>query len=93
VDQVRTPTLVLHGAADLRCPVGQAQQWFAALRERGVPTQLVLYPGGSHLFPIDGRPSHRVDYNERIVEWLERHAAARPVTPAATATEVERTRA
>ena len=35
----RTPTLVLHGADDVRCPVGQAEQWHSALRERGVPTR------------------------------------------------------
>jgi len=63
VDQVETPTLVLHGAEDRRCSVGQAQQWFAALRQRDVPTRLVLYPGASHLFILDGRPSHRLDYN------------------------------
>ena len=36
VGQVSTPTLILHGGADDRCPVGQAEQWFTALRERGV---------------------------------------------------------
>ncbi|MGW1364958.1 S9 family peptidase [Streptomyces chartreusis] len=73
VEHVTTPTLILHGAADMRCPVGQAQQWHTALRERGVPARLVLYPGGSHLFPIDGHPSHREDYNRRIVDWVRRH--------------------
>ncbi|MGV9306087.1 S9 family peptidase [Nonomuraea sp. NPDC004354] len=68
---VRAATLVLHGERDDRCPVGQAEQWFAALRERGVPARLVRYPGGSHLFILNGRPSHRLDYNERIVAWLE----------------------
>ncbi|MFF4772592.1 S9 family peptidase [Microtetraspora fusca] len=71
VAQVTTPTLLLHGETDDRCPVGQAEQWFAALREQGVPVRLVRYPGGSHLFILNGRPSHRVDYNERIVEWLQ----------------------
>ncbi|MEV0971190.1 S9 family peptidase [Microtetraspora glauca] len=71
VARVTTPTLILHGEDDDRCPVGQAEQWFAALREQGVPVRLVRYPGGSHLFILNGRPSHRVDYNERIVEWLE----------------------
>ena len=73
IDRVRTPTLVLQGEADTRCPVGQAQQWHTALRERGVPARLVLYPEGSHMFPIDGPPSHRLDYNRRIVAWLEEH--------------------
>jgi CubicO group peptidase (beta-lactamase class C family) len=74
VDKVTTPTLVLHGAADLRCPVGQAEQWYAALRGRGVPTRLVLYPDESHLFILDGAPSHRIDYNRRVAEWVQRYA-------------------
>jgi dipeptidyl aminopeptidase/acylaminoacyl peptidase/CubicO group peptidase (beta-lactamase class C family) len=74
VEHVRTPTLVIQGDADLRCPVGQAQQWYAALREQGVPTRLVLYPGESHLFILDGTPSHRVDFNRRIVDWVEQYA-------------------
>jgi dipeptidyl aminopeptidase/acylaminoacyl peptidase/CubicO group peptidase (beta-lactamase class C family) len=74
VENVQTPTLVIQGANDLRCPVGQAQQWHTALRERGVPSQLVLYPEGSHLFIIDGPPSHRMDFNRRVVEWVERYA-------------------
>ncbi|HJP76162.1 MAG TPA: serine hydrolase, partial [Pseudonocardiaceae bacterium] len=75
---VRTPTLVIQGAEDVRCPVGQAQQWHTALRERGVPTQLVLYPGDSHLFILDGPPSHRIDFNERVRDWVEQHAGDRP---------------
>ncbi|MFI6478224.1 S9 family peptidase [Nonomuraea sp. NPDC050663] len=71
VAKVTTPTLILQGENDDRCPVGQAEQWFAALREQGVPARLVRYPGGSHLFILNGRPSHRFDYNERIVQWLE----------------------
>ncbi|MDF2506923.1 MAG: beta-lactamase/prolyl oligopeptidase [Microbacterium sp.] len=81
VDRVTTPTLILHGAADDRCPVGQAEQWFAALRERDVPTRLVLYPGGSHLFPLSGTPSHRADFSQRIIDWVEQYAppAGKPV--------------
>jgi dipeptidyl aminopeptidase/acylaminoacyl peptidase len=73
VEQVRTPTLVLHGAADDRCPVGQAEQWFTALRTLGREVEMVLYPEGSHLFILTGRPSHRADWNARIVEWVTRH--------------------
>lgn len=72
VSAVHTPTLILHGLADHRCPVNQAEQWFVALRARCVPTELVLYPGESHLFIILGRPSHRVDYAKRLVDWLHR---------------------
>ena len=84
VANVRTPTLILQGAEDLRCPIGQAEQWHTALRERGVPARLVLYPGGSHLFILEGPPSHRIDFNRRVVDWLEEHAnAGRPRIDAA----------
>ena len=74
VARVRTPTLIVHGTADLRCPVDQAKQWHTALRERGVPARLVLYPDASHLFILDGRPSHRFDFNRRVADWVEQYA-------------------
>jgi CubicO group peptidase (beta-lactamase class C family)/poly(3-hydroxybutyrate) depolymerase len=76
VGNVTTPTLVLHGADDVRCPVGQAQQWHYALAEQGVPTRLVLYPGASHIFPLAGLPSHRMDYYRRVVDWVEQYAGS-----------------
>jgi dipeptidyl aminopeptidase/acylaminoacyl peptidase len=76
--QVTTPTLLLHGGADDRCPPGQAEQWFTALRARRVPTRLVLYPGGSHLFILQGRPSHRADYGRRLIDWVCEHTRPRP---------------
>jgi dipeptidyl aminopeptidase/acylaminoacyl peptidase/CubicO group peptidase (beta-lactamase class C family) len=75
VADVSTPTLLLHGDSDLRCPVGQAEQWHVALRELGVDTRLVRYPGASHLFILDGTPSHRIDYNQRVVDWVEQYAS------------------
>jgi dipeptidyl aminopeptidase/acylaminoacyl peptidase/CubicO group peptidase (beta-lactamase class C family) len=77
VGDVRTPTLIYHGAADDRCPVGQAEQWFTALRQNGVPAQLVLYPDESHLFILNGKPSHREDFNRRVVDWVREHAESR----------------
>lgn len=74
VADVRTPTLLVHGADDLRCPLGQAEQWFTALRELEVPTRLVTYPGASHLFILAGTPSHRADWNRRVVDWVEEYA-------------------
>ncbi|WP_327582201.1 S9 family peptidase [Nonomuraea sp. NBC_00507] len=78
VTDVTAPMLLLHGEDDDRCPVGQAEQWFTALRERRVPVELVRYPGASHLFILSGRPSHRYDYNERIIAWLEQWVSGSP---------------
>ncbi|NDL58892.1 serine hydrolase [Phytoactinopolyspora mesophila] len=83
VSQVSTPTLILHGLADDRCPVGQAELWFAALRNRGVPSELVLYPEASHLFILEGRPSHRLDYSQRLVDWVTRHTVKESLMTAA----------
>jgi dipeptidyl aminopeptidase/acylaminoacyl peptidase len=73
VQQVHTPTLLLHGESDQRCPISQSEEWFAALHARGVPAALVRYPGASHGFLTDGAPSQIVDYGERLVEWVRRH--------------------
>ncbi len=73
VERVRTPTLILHGEADDRCPIGQGEEFFAGLVAAGrVPVEFVRYPGGSHPFTSTGRPSHRVDYMRRVVEWVRR---------------------
>lgn len=74
IDEVRTPTLVLHGQEDQRCPLAQAEAWFTRLRENGVATRMVVYPGGAHAFFLTGPVAHRSDFNSRIVEWLEEHA-------------------
>ncbi|MFD5224448.1 S9 family peptidase [Microbacterium sp. NPDC058342] len=71
VGAVTTPTLILHGEADKRCPMDQAERWFVSLRTQGVATEMVVYPGASHLFVVTGRPSHRVDYGRRLVAWLD----------------------
>lgn len=74
VEHVTTPTLILHGEADDRCPIGQGEEFYVGLMAAGkAPAEFVRYPGQSHLFVGTGRPSHRVDYNRRIVEWVERY--------------------
>ena len=37
------------------------------------PVEMVRYPGSSHSFRLSGRPSHRLDYYRRVIEWLERY--------------------
>ena len=32
------------------------------------------YPGGSHLFILNGPPSQRVDWCRRVIEWVEAHS-------------------
>ncbi len=73
VDRVRTPTLVIHSENDLRCPLGQAERYYAALRVAGVHTELVIFPGEDHELSRAGRPRHRVERFEAILDWFSRH--------------------
>ena len=78
VERVMTPTLILHGEADDRCPIGQGEELFIGLLASGkAPAEFVRYPGGSHLFLNTGRPSHRLDVTARVVAWLEKHVTAK----------------
>jgi dipeptidyl aminopeptidase/acylaminoacyl peptidase len=70
---VRTPTLLLHGEDDLRCPISQAEEWLATLLSAGCEAELVRYPGASHSFLSQGAPSLAADYGERLVKWVTRH--------------------
>jgi dipeptidyl aminopeptidase/acylaminoacyl peptidase len=69
VGNVTTPTLVIHSEADWRCPVEQGQRWFTALKTRGVPTELLLFPGEGHELSRSGRPQHRRQRFEHILRW------------------------
>lgn len=64
--------LLLQGEKDERCPLGQSEELFAGLvRCAKAPAKMVVYPGGSHSLASSGKPSHRLDYHARIVDWLE----------------------
>ncbi len=72
-DRVTAPTLLLHGEEDVRAPISQSEELFAALRRRRVPTELVRFPGCSHLFLRTGPPALRRAYVQRTIEWLRRY--------------------
>ena len=69
---VATPTLLLQGEEDRRCPLGQSEEIFANLiRCSKAPVRMVVYPGGSHQLAGSGKPSHRVDYHRRLAGWVQ----------------------
>lgn len=71
--RTRTPTLIFHGEADLRCPIGQSEQMFVALNKAGCEVEYARYPGGSHMFFVFGPPEHRVDFLARTLRWFSDH--------------------
>lgn len=45
---VKTPTLFIHGEADRRVPIEEAEQMYTALKKRKIPTKFIRYPGNFH---------------------------------------------
>lgn len=73
-DEITTPVLLLHGNEDRRCPPAQSARLAERIAAAGrSAVELVRYEGADHLFYSGGRPSQRLDFNRRVVEWLERH--------------------
>jgi len=71
--RAKTPTLITAGLQDRCTPPGQAEEFFAALQEAGVESELVLYPEEGHgvrRFPA------AIDFTTRLVGWFERHMPA-----------------
>ncbi|MEN0127826.1 MAG: S9 family peptidase [Brevundimonas sp.] len=77
VGNVTTPTLVIHSEQDWRCPVEQGQRWFVELKRRGVPAELLLFPGEGHELTRSGRPAHRRARFEHVLDWWARHLPVR----------------
>jgi acylaminoacyl-peptidase len=71
VGNVSTPTMLLTGEADLRTPIAETEQYYQALKLRGVETAMVRMPGASH--SIARRPSQLMGKVAAILEWFERH--------------------
>ena len=67
-DRVTTPTLILHGENDQRVPIWQGYEFYNALKRRGIPTQMVVYPNTGH---VPSEPKLLLDVMNRILAWME----------------------
>jgi dipeptidyl aminopeptidase/acylaminoacyl peptidase len=70
VKDCTTATLILHGDADLACPIGQAQELYQGLADAGATTEWVTYRGAGHGMTVR---HHRIDVQKRILEWFTKH--------------------
>jgi dipeptidyl aminopeptidase/acylaminoacyl peptidase len=75
VDDIDIPMLIIHSEQDWRCPVEQAQRLFVALKQRGVETEFLLFPGEGHELSRSGLPSHRIARFDAVLDWWGRHLA------------------
>ena len=72
VGNVKTPTAIMVGEDDHRTPPAEAEQFYAALQLRSVPTVLIRVPGASH-GGLAERPSQLIAENGAILAWFARY--------------------
>jgi dipeptidyl aminopeptidase/acylaminoacyl peptidase len=77
--KAKTPFMLLQGESDRTDPLGQSQEMYRALRQMGVPVEMVQYPREDH-GPLAGgifgaptpEPWHGFDGRQRIVTFLDK---------------------
>ena len=77
VNNVKTPTMIMHGQVDTRVPIAQAQEFYMALKERKVPVEFVVYPRENHGFT---EPRHQMDRVQRYVRFFAKYLGVKVVT-------------
>ena len=60
------------GGADVRTPRGESEQYYSALRLRGIPSRLVVIPDSYHGIS-NSRPSRLLTKVAEILRWFETH--------------------
>ena len=68
---VVTPTMLLTGEKDRRTPISETEQFYQALKLKGVDAVMVRLPGSAH--SIAGRPSRLLSKVGHTLAWFERY--------------------
>jgi dipeptidyl aminopeptidase/acylaminoacyl peptidase len=71
VANVKTPTLVMTGEADLRTPIGQSEEFYRALKVLKKETLLIRMPDEFHGWR---RPSHQLLQQLYLQAWFEKYS-------------------
>ncbi|QQE79335.1 S9 family peptidase [Alicyclobacillus sp. SO9] len=90
VPQVETPTKIIHSKEDLRCRMEQAEQWYIALKRRGVDTELVRFPDENHELSRSGKPAHRIERLDHIINWFDHYRFGTTVDKTVDKTEQQK---
>jgi dipeptidyl aminopeptidase/acylaminoacyl peptidase len=73
VPNVKTPVLLLQSETDWRCPIEQGEQFFQALRHRGIDSEMVRFPGETHGVLRSGKPESRLQRRQHTLRWFEKY--------------------
>jgi len=70
IKRAKTPAFIYVGERDIEVPPTQSVEYWHALKEMGVPTSLVIYPGEGHRLR---NPVHAADMCKRTVAWFDKY--------------------
>ncbi len=68
VDEWNTPMLVIHGEKDYRVPIGQGQEAFQALQQKGIRSRFVYFTDENHWIL---KPQNAIVWQSEFFRWLE----------------------
>lgn len=69
----RTPTLLVQGEADYRCPAEQSEQFYTTLKASGCVVEMLRLPASPHVGSIQGTPAVRRAQNTALLDWMNRY--------------------
>tara|TARA_Y100000816_G_scaffold289062_1_gene274800 strand:- start:331 stop:2433 length:2103 start_codon:yes stop_codon:yes gene_type:complete len=69
VGNMTTPTMLITGEEDRRTPISETEQFYQALRLKGVDSAMIRIPNTSH--GIASRPSNLITKVDHILAWFE----------------------
>ena len=75
VGNVTTPTMLITGEEDRRTPISETEQFYQALKLRGVDSVMVRLPDSAH--GIASRPSRLINKVGHTLAWFERYRTSR----------------
>ena len=79
-----TPTLLIQGEADWRCPPEQSEQFYSVLKDNGCVVEMLRLPQSPHVGSIAGPPQIRRAQNEALLDWMNRYLKGETESEAAS---------
>jgi dipeptidyl aminopeptidase/acylaminoacyl peptidase len=79
-ERIKTPLMLIEGESDLRTPSGQGGEvMFRALKALRKPVVMVTFPDEPHGLSRMGKPSHRIERLQHILNWFDKYLLAKPI--------------
>jgi acetyl esterase/lipase len=77
VGSVKTPTLLMTGELDMRTPMPQTEEYYAALKMRGVPAALLRFEGEYH--GTGSKPTNWMRTQLYMMSWYNQWTKKGPI--------------